>query len=85
MFEEDFRLANNNEMTEMEIEQIEDVEKTFDVFSKDGYYLYKTVFPFAPFVIKDGFFYTRVVNEDTGEVFVKRFRIKNWEQIKEGI
>jgi len=65
--------------------RIEDVEKTFDVFSKDGYYLYKTVFPFAPFVIKKGFFYTRVTNEETGEVFVKRYKIINWEQIKRGI
>ena len=64
---------------------IETVEKTFDVFSKDGYYLYKTVCPLTPYVIKDGFFYTRVANEDTGEVFVKRYKIKNWNQIKKGI
>jgi hypothetical protein len=64
---------------------IETVEKTFDVFSKSGYYLYKTVCLLTPYVIKDGFFYTRIVNEDTGEVFVKRFRIKNWKQIKKGI
>jgi hypothetical protein len=44
-----------------------------------------TVCPLTPYVIKDGFFYTRIVNEDTGEVFVKRFRIKNWDTIKEGI
>ncbi|MGD8536335.1 MAG: 6-bladed beta-propeller [Candidatus Aminicenantes bacterium] len=65
--------------------RIKDVEKTFDVFSKDGYYLYRTVCPLTPFAIKDGFFYTRVENEDTGEVFVKRFRIKNWDKIKTGI
>ncbi len=64
---------------------IETVEKTFDVFSKGGYYLYRTVCPLTPFAIKDGFFYTRVVNEDTGEVFIKRFRIKNWDRIKKGI
>ena len=64
---------------------IETVEKTFDVFSKSGYYLYKTVCPLTPYVIKHGFFYTRVINEDTGEVFVKRFKINNWDQIKKGI
>ena len=63
---------------------IETVEKTFDVFSRDGYYLYKTVCSLTPYVIRDGFFYTRVMNEDTGEVFVKRYKIKNWNQIKKG-
>lgn len=65
--------------------KIETVEKAFDVFSKGGYYLYKTVCPLTPYVIKDGFFYTRIQNEDTGGVFVKRLRIKNWEQIRKGI
>jgi hypothetical protein len=63
----------------------ENVEKRFDIFSKDGYYLYKTSRPLTPFVIKNGFFYTQVINDDTGQVFVKRLRIKNWDQIKEGI
>jgi len=65
--------------------KIETVEKEFDVFSKDGYYLYKTVCQHTPFVIKDGYYYTRIQNEETGEVFVKRYKIKNWEQIKTGI
>jgi len=65
--------------------RLENIERTFDIFSKDGYYLYRTVCPLAPFAIKDGFFYTRVQNEDTGEVFVKRFRIKNLDKIKTGI
>lgn len=59
--------------------------KEFDIFSKDGYCLYNTTFPYPAVLIKDGYFYTRVVNEDTGEEFVKRFMIKNWKQIKEGI
>jgi len=63
----------------------ENVEKEFDIFSKDGYYLYKTVCPLTPFVIKNGFFYTRVENEDTGEVFIKRFKIKSWNKIKTSI
>ena len=63
----------------------ESVEREFDIFSKGGYYLYSTVCPLTPFVIKDGFFYTRVENENTGEVFVKRYKIKNWEKIKIGI
>ncbi len=65
--------------------RLENVERIFDIFSKGGYYLYRTVCPLTPFAIKDGFFYTRVENEDTGEVFVKRFRIKNWDKIEKGI
>jgi len=65
--------------------KIETVEKEFDVFSKDGYYLYKTVYQHTPFVIKDGYYYTRIQYEDTREVHVKRFKIKNWDQIKKGI
>jgi len=63
----------------------EKVERIFDIFSQDGYYLYKTSFSMIPFVIRNGFFYTQVINDDTGEVFVKRLRIKNWDQIKYGI
>ena len=64
---------------------LEDKEREFDIFSKDGYYLYRTVIPFIPFVIKDGFFYTRILDNDTGGVFVRRYKIKNWDQIKTGI
>ena len=34
---------------------------------------------------KDGYYHTRVQNEETGEVLVKRFKIMNWEQIKNGM
>jgi hypothetical protein len=62
----------------------EHVERRFDIFSKDGYYLYQATCPFHPYVIKNGFFYAQFVNDDTGEVFVKRLKIKNWDQIKTG-
>ncbi len=67
------------------VRRLKNEEKEFDIFSKDGYYLYKTVFKLTPFVIKDGLFYTRIMNEDIGEVFVKRFKIKNWDQIRKEI
>lgn len=68
----------------------------FDIFSKDGYYLYKAILPYEPYVlkpgiiimiyvIKNGSFYTLEENEETGFIFVKRFKIKNWDQIKKGI
>lgn len=59
--------------------------KECDIFSKDGFYLYKTTLPHPPYLIEKGYFYTRIINEDTGEYLVKRFKIKNWDQIKEGI
>lgn len=67
------------------IRKTEAVEKVFDIFSIDGYYLYHTVCQDTPWVIKDGYYYTRIANEETGEVFVKRYKIKNWDEIKTGI
>jgi hypothetical protein len=61
----------------------EDVKiKEMDIFSKDGYYLYKTTLPRNTYVIKNGYLYALEVRDN--EV-VKRFKIKNWDQIKEGI
>jgi hypothetical protein len=63
----------------------ESKEVEFDIFSKDGYYLYKTNLPFTPAVIKNGYFYEYYSSEETGEVKIKRYKVKNWEQIIEGI
>lgn len=56
-----------------------------DIFSKDGYYLYKSTIPRGTYIIKNGYVYAYVMNEDKGEELVKRFRIRNWEEIKERI
>jgi len=61
------------------------VNREVDIFSKDGYFLYKSTIPRGTYIIKDGFLYAYVMNEDTGEELVKRYRIKNWKQIKEGM
>jgi hypothetical protein len=63
----------------------ESKEVEFDIFSKDGYYLYKTNLPFTPAVIKNGYFYEYYSSEETGEVKIKRYKVKNWEKIIEGI
>jgi len=63
----------------------EDGERRFDIFSKDGYFLYTSTFSSNPFLIKNGFLYTQIINNDTGEIRVKRLKIKNWDQIKENI
>jgi hypothetical protein len=57
----------------------------FDIFSRDGYYLYKTFLSFNPDIIKNGLLYDRYTSEETGEVKIKRYRVMNWDQIKEGI
>lgn len=52
-------------------------DMTFDIFGKDGYYLYKTKLPFVPMSIRDGFMYHATYVEESGEVKVKRYRINN--------
>jgi len=59
--------------------------RAFDIFSRDGYYLYKVIIPIPSDIIKNGYLYTCILNEDTGEEFAKRYKIKNWAQIKEGL
>jgi hypothetical protein len=56
-----------------------------NIFSKDGYYLYKTFLPFSPDIVKNGVLYDRFTSEETGEVKIKRYKVKNWDQIKRGI
>ena len=60
-------------------------EKVVDIFSKNGYYLYKTSLPKQTYIIKNGFVYAHIIDEDEGLEMVKRLNIKNWDQIKEGI
>lgn len=57
-------------------------EQVFDVYSKDGYFIHRIRMGFLPELIKDGHLYDIHEDEDTGEVFVRRYKIKNWDQIK---
>lgn len=61
------------------------IEKEIDIFSKDGHYIYRTTLPRNTYVIKNGFLYALVIDEDEGIELVKRYRIQTWEQIKKGI
>jgi len=63
----------------------ESEEREFDVFNKEGYFIYRVKTPVRPEIINKGFLYDKKEDEETGEVFIRRFRIKNWDQIKEGI
>jgi len=63
----------------------QDEANVWDVFGKNGGYLYKLTLPFMPAVIKSGFFYEIRTDEETGEVTIVRHIIKNWDKIKVGI
>jgi len=58
-------------------------EEEFDIFSPEGYYLYSTKLSFTPMAIKAGYLYYTTYSEQTGETKVIRYKIKNWNQIKE--
>jgi len=65
---------------------LEESEKQiFDVYSKDGYFIYRIKIAFFPELFKNGYLYNIEENDETGDVFIKRYKIKNWEQIKEGL
>ncbi len=57
----------------------------YDVFNKEGLYLYKIRSSYYPNVIKNSCLYTRSVSEDSGMEQVRRYKIKNWNQIRAGI
>jgi len=60
-------------------------EYVYDIFSKEGHYLYWSCFAEDPVVIKNGFFYTVVRDSETDEQYVRIYQIKNWDQIKKNI
>lgn len=63
-----------------------DKTRSYEIFSQEGYYLHKLkIYNIFPNIIKNGFIYTSKSDSDTGYYKVKRYRIKNWDQIKEGI
>ncbi len=53
-----------------------------DVFSKDGFYLYRMTWPFIPQVIKGGFLYEVRQDEEAGLTRIIRHRIRNWSEFK---
>jgi len=57
----------------------------FDIFDREGYYLYRTVLPFSPEVIKNGYFYDLFTSDETGEVKIIRYKVLNWDRIKDSL
>jgi hypothetical protein len=62
-----------------------DRSQRFDVFDKDGHYIYIIIMPFQPKILRDGFFFSLETDLESGYMKIKRYKIKNWDQIKEGI
>ncbi len=57
----------------------------FDIFSRDGYYLYSTNLPVSPDLIRNGFIYHIHSEEITGGIIIQRFKINNWSTMKESL
>jgi len=57
----------------------------FGFFNAEGFYLYKIKMPFLPRLIKNGLIYRQQWDAKKGLFFIRRYKIKNWEQIKAGI
>lgn len=62
--------------------KVEVKNKIVDVFSKEGYYLFKTELPANTQAIRHGLVYCFEQNEENELEYIKRYRIKNWDQIK---
>jgi hypothetical protein len=60
-------------------------EAEFDFFSSEGYYLYRMKMSVLPRVIGNGFVYRDVWDSENEFFRVKRFKIKNWDQLKTDI
>ena len=65
------------------LEESDNVE--FDIFSHEGYYLYRAIVPVSPEIIQNGYFYDLYTSDETGEVKIKRYKVLNWNQIAERI
>ena len=63
----------------------EKTSREVDVFSNDGHLLYTSLLPPNTCEIRDGFLYAYSIDEASRLESVKRYRIKNWAQIKDGI
>jgi len=63
----------------------EDRSRVYDLFSEEGYYIYRVKMPLPPSIIRNGYMYRIERDQETGYIKVIRYKIKNWEQIKEKI
>jgi hypothetical protein len=59
-------------------------ETEFDLFNSEGYYLYRIKMATLPRVIRNGYAYREKWDSDNEFFRIKRYKIKNWDQIKTG-
>ena len=59
--------------------------KEIDIFSPQGKYIYRAKIPHFPKVLRNEYLYTTVYEPETEYRKIKRYKIKNWENIEEGI
>ncbi len=64
------------------ITEKDDSSSKVDVFSKDGYYLYRMTWPFIPQTIRGGYLYKVQEDEEAGLFKVIRYKIANWGDFK---
>jgi len=64
------------------ITEKDDPSSKVDVFSKDGFYLYRMIWPFIPQTIRGGYLYKVQEDEEAGLFKVIRFKIANWGDFK---
>lgn len=57
---------------------------SYDLFNKNGYYLYRVKIQHSPRIIKHRHLYNFRPDEE-GYIQIKRYKIKNWNQIKKGL
>jgi hypothetical protein len=57
-------------------------ELRINIFSQDGYYLYNLTLTFAPDLIQRGSMYDISTSEETGDVRILRFKIRNWDRME---
>ena len=67
----------------MILEENEQKQGQYDFFSKEGYYLYRINIPVRPQKIKNELLYVIESDDKTGYIQLKRYRIKNWNQLRE--
>jgi len=60
---------------------IETVNKVVKVFSDKGYFLFTTTLPPNTCVIREGYIYSYLLDEETGMEYVKRYKIINWREV----
>ena len=73
-------------LTDRRMEKEKGEPNPFDIFNSKGHYIFKAfINGISRPVLRAGYLYTLIYESETSAFFVKRYKIKNWDQIKKGI